>query len=70
MTLTVRLLLLVALAVLPALGIGAYNEYSLRQSREVEVKADAVELADQSTREMRQIVEGVQRVAATLAQIP
>jgi hypothetical protein len=70
MPLTARLLSLVALAVLPAVGIGAYNEYSLRQSRGVEVKADAVAVADQSTREMRQIVESIQRVAATLAQIP
>ena len=70
MTLTVRLLLLVALAVLPTLLVGAYNEYALRQSREVEIKAEGLRLADQSRRELQQIIEGVQRLAATLAQIP
>ncbi|HEV2605177.1 MAG TPA: HWE histidine kinase domain-containing protein [Microvirga sp.] len=69
MPLTARLLSLVALAVLPALGIGAYNEYSSRQAREAEVKEQAVRLANTATGEMRQIVEGVHRVAATLAQI-
>ncbi len=70
MPLTARLLSLVALAVLPALGIGAYNEYALRQAREAEVRKDAVRLAENAAGEMRQIVEGVHRVAATLAQIP
>jgi type II secretory pathway pseudopilin PulG len=69
MPLTARLLSLVALAVLPAIGIGAYNEYTIRQTREAEVKEQAVRLANNATSEMRQIVEGVHRVAATLAQI-
>ncbi|HEV2602078.1 MAG TPA: HWE histidine kinase domain-containing protein [Microvirga sp.] len=70
MSLTARLLLLVTLALIPALGIGAYNEYAQRHSREAQVKAQAVTLADQSRREIRQVVEGIQRVAVTLAQIP
>ncbi len=68
MNLTVRLLLLVALAVLPVLGVAAYNEHALRQSREAEVRADVLRLTNQATAEMRQIIEGVQRLAATLSQ--
>jgi PAS domain S-box-containing protein len=70
MILTVRLLLLVALAILPALVIEAFNEYSLRQSREAEVRVQAVRLAEQTAVEIRQIIEGIQRVAVTLAQVP
>lgn len=68
MNLTVRLLLLVALAVLPVLGIAVYNEHALRQSREAEVRAEVLRLTTQATAEMRQIIEGVQRLAATLSQ--
>lgn len=70
MTLPIRLLLLVVLAILPALLIEAYNEYSLRQSREAEVQAEAVRLGEQTAVELRQIIEGIQRVAVTLAQVP
>jgi two-component sensor histidine kinase len=68
MNLTVRLLLLAALAVLPALGIAAYNEHALRQSREAEVRAEVLRLTTQATSEMRQVIEGIQRVAVTLSQ--
>jgi PAS domain S-box-containing protein len=70
MNLTVRLLLLVAVAILPALLIEAYNEYALRRTREAEVQSQAVRLGEQAAAELRQVIEGVQRVAVILAQVP
>ncbi|HZH10012.1 MAG TPA: HWE histidine kinase domain-containing protein [Microvirga sp.] len=70
MNLTVRLLFLVALAILPALLIEAYNEYALRRTREAEVQSQAVRLGEQAAAELRQVIEGVQRVAVILAQVP
>jgi len=70
MNLTVRLLLLVVLALLPALGFAAYKEYASRERREAEVRARASRLGDRVAIEMRQIIEGLHRLAATLAQIP
>jgi PAS domain S-box-containing protein len=70
MSLATRLLLIVVLAVLPALLAGAYAEYSARLSREAEVRDDAVRLSNQVADEMRQIIVGIQRFATTLAQVP
>jgi len=70
MNLTVRLLLLVAVAILPALLIEAYNEYALRRTREAEVHSQAVRLGEQAAAEVRQVIEGIQRVAVILAQVP
>ncbi len=70
MNLTVRLLLLVAVAILPALLIEAYNEYALRRTREAEVQGQAVRLGEQAAAELRQVIEGIQRVAVVLAQVP
>ncbi|TVR07936.1 MAG: PAS domain S-box protein [Salinarimonadaceae bacterium] len=70
MSLATRLLLIVILAVLPALLLGAYTEYSARQAREAEVRRDAVRLANQVADEVRQIIVGVQRLAMTLSRVP
>lgn len=70
MSLATRLLLLVILAVLPALLLGAYTEYSKRQAREAEVRSEAVRMANQVADEVRQIIVGVQRLAMTLSRVP
>jgi PAS domain S-box-containing protein len=70
MSLAIRLLLIVLLAVLPAILLGVYSEYNARQGREAEVRREAVRRAGQLASEMKQIIEGVQRVALTLAQVP
>lgn len=70
MSLTARLLFLMALGVLPALLVGAYAEYTTRQAQEAEVRSEAVRLASQVGAEMRQIIGGVRSIAAALAQVP
>jgi PAS domain S-box-containing protein len=70
MSLANRLLLIVALAVLPALLVGVYAEYHARQEREAQVGLEAVRRADQVAVEMKQVTEVVQRVAMTLSYVP
>ncbi|HEX2137713.1 MAG TPA: HWE histidine kinase domain-containing protein [Microvirga sp.] len=70
MPLAMRLLLLVALAVAPALGILAYNELDLRRSREADLRAQVDRSSEQAAAEVRQIAEDVQRLAAIMAKLP
>ena len=46
MSLLSRLFLLVAIALLPAVVIQAYNEVDLRHSRQKEIRANALQLAE------------------------
>ncbi len=70
MTLARRQFLLVAVALLPAVAIQAYNEYDLRRSREAEVHELALRQAQLAASELDQIVEGVRNVLATVAAVP
>src|ERR1700755_2626111 len=53
-TLLSRLLLLVAIALLPAIAIQAHSEFALRQARQVEVQNQALNLAELAAAELRQ----------------
>jgi hypothetical protein len=44
-TISSRLFLLVAVALLPAIALQAYNEFDLRRSRHVEMQNQALSLA-------------------------
>lgn len=70
MTLLSRLLVLVFVALLPAIAIQAYNEFDLRRSREIEVQNHAVNLADLAAAEQRQTVQGIRQVLIVLSQLP
>ncbi|MEH2510939.1 PAS domain S-box-containing protein [Nitrobacteraceae bacterium AZCC 1564] len=70
MTLLSRLLVLVFVALLPAIGIQAYNEFDLRRSRQIEVQNHAINLADLAAAEQRQIVQGIRQVLIVLSQLP
>ncbi len=70
MTLLSRLLVLVFVALLPAIAIQAYNEFDLRRSRQIEVQNHAVNLADLAAAEQRQIVQGIRQVLIVLSQLP
>lgn len=59
MPLLLRLLILVAVALLPAIGIQAYNEFELRRTRQIEVQSQALNLAELAAAEQRQIVQGI-----------
>jgi signal transduction histidine kinase len=66
----VRLFLLVLVAMLPALAIQAYNEIAGRESREAEVREDALRLAQFASGELDRIVENGRAVLAALANLP
>ena len=70
MRLTHRLFLLVALAMLPALAIQAYNELDLRRSREDEVRRLALQQALLAASELTQIVGGIAAVLTAVSEVP
>lgn len=70
MTVTRRLFLLVALALLPAVAIQAYNELDLRRSRENEVRDLALRQAQLAASELNQILEGVRNLLTAVAEVP
>jgi hypothetical protein len=53
------MLLLVLLAVLPAVGVGVYHEAQLRHIREDQVHEEALRLARLADSEMGRIAEGI-----------
>lgn len=70
MTLTNRLFLLVAIALLPAVAIQGYNEFDLRRSREAEVRGQALQQAQLAASELDQIIGGVASVLTAVAEVP
>ncbi len=70
MTLLLRLLVLVAVALLPAIGIQAYNEFDLRRTRQIEVQGHALNLAELAAAEQRQIVQGIHQALIALSELP
>jgi PAS domain S-box-containing protein len=69
-TILSRLFLLVAVALLPAIAIQAYNEFDLRRVRQVEVQNQAVSLAKLAAAEQQQIVQGIRQVLIALSELP
>ena len=70
MSLAQRLFLLVAVALLPAILLQAYNEVERRDARQAEVRDLALRQAEQANSEIGQIVEGVRNVLITVAEEP
>src|SRR5262245_52509743 len=70
MTILWRLLALVAFALLPAIAIQAYNEFDLRNARQVEVQNQALSLAKLAAEEQQQIVLGIRQVLTVLSELP
>ncbi len=65
-----RLLVLVAVALLPAIAIQAYNEFELRVARQVELQNQALSLARLAAAEQQQIVQGIRQVLVALSELP
>jgi C4-dicarboxylate-specific signal transduction histidine kinase/ActR/RegA family two-component response regulator len=61
---------LVLIAVLPALGIQAYNEYDLRKAREAEIRHQVVQITTQFGEEMGELREGARQLLVALGQLP
>ena len=70
MALLLRLFILVAVALLPAIAIQSYNEFDLRRSRQREAQEQALNLAKLAAAEQQQIVEGVRQVLTALSELP
>ena len=69
-TILSRLFLLMAVALLPAIAIQAYNEFNLRRAREVEVQNQALSLARLAAAEQQQIVQGIRQALIALSELP
>jgi signal transduction histidine kinase/HAMP domain-containing protein len=69
-TILSRLFLLVAVALLPAIAIQAYNEFDLRRARQVEVQSQALRLAKLAAAEQQQIVQGIRQVLIAMSELP
>jgi signal transduction histidine kinase len=61
---------LVAVALLPAIAIQAYNEFDLRRARQVEVQNQALSLAKLAAAEQQQIVQGIRQVLIAMSELP
>lgn len=70
MSLTTRILLLVALALVPALAIQGYNEFALRTSRGAAVNADTLATARGVTAELSQLAEGIHQALDLVSEDP
>lgn len=69
MSLTARMFLLVFIAVLPALGIQAYNEYDLRAARAHDIRDQVVQVTKQFGEEMGELREGARQLLVALGQL-
>jgi diguanylate cyclase (GGDEF)-like protein/PAS domain S-box-containing protein len=69
-TLRFRLILLVSLAVLPALGVILYSGLEQRRMAAYEAKKDLLDMTHHASSYQERVVEGVRQLLFTLAQLP
>ncbi len=69
MSLPTRLILLVLLATLPAIGIQAYNDFRARQAGEARAVEEASRLLTLIQDEQQRVIDGVREVLVTVAEI-
>ena len=69
-SLRVRLLLLVLLAVVPALGLIIYTAAEMRRSASVEAQTNALRLAQSVASSQDDLIEGARQLLTALAQVP
>jgi two-component sensor histidine kinase len=70
LSLQIRLFILTAVALTPALAILAYNEVSLRRSREAEVHQLAIRFGQLAAQELDGIVGGIEGLLRAVARAP
>ena len=68
-SLTVRLIILVLIAVCPALLIQTYNEYELRKARDTDIRQQVVQITRQFGEEIGELREGARQLLIALAQL-
>src|ERR1700693_471833 len=67
--LTGRMFLLVVIAVLPALAIQAFNEYTLRRAGEDDVRQRVVQITKQFAEEIKEQREGASQLLIAMGEI-
>jgi signal transduction histidine kinase len=68
-SLTVRLIILVLIAICPAIIIQAYNEYELRKARETDIRQQVVQITKQFGEEIGELREGARQLLLALSQL-
>ena len=68
-SLTVRLIILVLIAICPAIVIQGYNEYELRKAREADIRQQVVQITKQFGEEIGELREGARQLLLALAQL-
>jgi len=69
-SLTLRLFILVLIAVLPAIVIQGYNEYDLRKAREADIRQQVIQITKQFGEEIGELREGARQLLLALGQLP
>jgi signal transduction histidine kinase len=69
LSLTLRLFILVVIAVLPAIVIQGYNEYDLRKAREADIRRQVIETTRQFGEEIGELREGARQLLIALGQL-
>ena len=64
------LLVLVAVALLPAIAFQAHSELALRHASQVDVENQALNMARLAAAEQRQIVQGIHQALIALSELP
>jgi len=68
--LTVRLCILVLIAIFPAMLIQGYNEYELRKAREDDIRKQVIQITKQFGEEIGELREGARQLLLALSQLP
>src|SRR5438128_10945037 len=68
-SLTLRLIVLVLIAILPAIVIQGYNEYHLRKAREADIRQQVIQITKQFGEEIGELREGARQLLIALAQL-
>src|SRR5271167_4658626 len=68
-SLTLRLFILVLIAVLPAIVIQGYNEYDLRKAREADIRQQVIQITKQFGEEIGELREGARQLLLALSQL-
>jgi signal transduction histidine kinase len=68
-SLTLRLFILVVIAVLPAILIQGYNEYDLRKAREADIRHQVIQITRQFGEEIGELREGARQLLIAIAQL-
>ena len=69
-SLTLRLCILVMIAIFPAIAIQGYNEYELRKTREADIRQQVIQITKQFGEEIGELREGARQLLLALAQLP